>query len=362
MPSLRFVGAFWLLVVAVDAVRVGDGEEEHLSVSVKITDAPPRQDRWHLAQRFSRPIVSARSAPQKAMGNSIGHIAADPIEAVDNHIDKVNNATALPDIPNIANITDDVPSEPGALSNWHGRWVLERFITIGPMALGVPGFFSLAIYLNPLFEVVPRLHRERDVGHLPMLPYSAMASMSFIWVCYGGLTMNPALWVPNIVGVTVGLYYCMVYAKYCPVDDNWFGSRKIHHFSLIVFVFSYCILCVVRFQPDVALTYLGMAGNVFTILMFGGPLAAIGVVIEQQHTKSMPFGYSLVVTLNCCLWFFYAYFVLADWFIYFQDGLGLILASIQMCLFARYGIYWDDVEEAPESSPGKAAFESGSTS
>jgi len=39
------------------------------------------------------------------------------------------------------------------------------------------------------------------------------------------------------------------------------------------------------------------------------------------------------------MWFFYAYFMLNDPYIYFQDCVGLLLTTVQLALFARYGIH-----------------------
>ena len=75
-----------------------------------------------------------------------------------------------------------------------------------------------------------------------------------------------------------------------------------------------------------------------TMSMFGGPLAAMRTVIREKNTLALNLGFTLVVNLNCNLWFIYAYFVLNDPFIYVQDGIGLLLTTVQLALFARYGV------------------------
>lgn len=98
-------------------------------------------------------------------------------------------------------------------------------------------------------------------------------------------------------------------------------------------VFAYAYL-----PQNMALNLLGITGNVMTIFMFGGPLTAIRTVVREQNTRALNLGFTCIVNLNCVLWFFYAYFMLDDPYIYLQDGVGILLATLQLGLFARYGV------------------------
>jgi len=100
-----------------------------------------------------------------------------------------------------------------------------------------------------------------------------------------------------------------------------------------------CASAVFLLEIQSALILLGVAGNIMTLKMFGGPLAAIGTVVREKNTKAMAFGFTCAININCNLWFFYAYCMLDDPYIYIQDGLGLALTTIQLMLFARYGIH-----------------------
>jgi len=84
---------------------------------------------------------------------------------------------------------------------------------------------------------------------------------------------------------------------------------------------------------------LGPIADVAVIIMFGGPLAATFTVLKEKSTRSMPFGFTFAINVNCLCWFFYAYFVLDDPFIYMPDFAGIVLSTIQLTLFWRFGIY-----------------------
>lgn len=55
---------------------------------------------------------------------------------------------------------------PGALSLSEHRWIFEDLLTLpglGSLGIGLPGVVSLGIFLNPMFEAMPRI---RKMGHL----------------------------------------------------------------------------------------------------------------------------------------------------------------------------------------------------
>jgi len=229
---------------------------------------------------------------------------------------------------------------PGSLADVDAlRVVMESLVSMNGVAFGLPGVVSMGIFLVPMFEVVPRLRREKTVGMLPMLPYSAMATQGMVWSLYGHLVSNPAVMSPNLCALGLGLFYCREYLRFCPAGADWLPWRWHHHVGGMAFLFLHCCGAVLTLSPEMAVTVLGLTGNMLTLLMFGGPLAAARTVIREKSTRSLPFGFMCAVNLNCNLWFFYAYFIMNDPFIYFQDGLGLLLTAVQFALFVRYGVH-----------------------
>lgn len=219
------------------------------------------------------------------------------------------------------------------------RWVMESCAGIGSVSMGLPGLLSLGIFINPMLEAIPRIRHDRDVGKLPLLPYSAMATQGMVWCTYGLLLGNPAVWTPNFMAMVLGLYYCSVYARYCPRGADWLPYSYRHHVGGFVATALLCTGTFLAVPAASAAPVLGLTGNVMTLLMFGGPLAALRTVIRDKSTRAMPFGFTVAVNLNCNMWFFYAYFMLADPFIFVQDFIGLLLTTVQLACFARYGIH-----------------------
>ena len=222
---------------------------------------------------------------------------------------------------------------PGSLAETQFRWIFENFVHVGSVSIGLPGLVSLGIFLNPMFEAMPRIRKAGDVGQMPMLPYSAMASQGMVWTAYGLLLNNPAVWTPNLCAAGLGMYYMFVY------NSHWQdpGHLLLSHIFKVGSTMAFSALAY-GLPQDVALNLLGLTGNMMTLFMFGGPLAAIRTVVRERSTRALNLGFTCIVNLNCTLWFFYAYFMLDDPYIYLQDGIGIILATIQLALFARYGV------------------------
>lgn len=112
---------------------------------------------------------------------------------------------------------------PASLSLSEYRWIFEDLVSlpgIGPLGLGLPGVVSLGIFLNPMFEAMPRIRKLGHVGDMPMLPYSAMASQGSVWTAYGLLLSNPAVWTPNLCAAMLGMYYMSIYFTHCKDVGN----------------------------------------------------------------------------------------------------------------------------------------------
>lgn len=213
------------------------------------------------------------------------------------------------------------------------QWLMERVIDIGPVQLGLPGLISLCMFLNPLVEAISKIRRDRMVGKLPLLPYSAMVAAGMIWTTYGWLNGNTSLVICNSVSVIFGLYYCWVYCTFCPVGADWLPYKREVHFGGMIVAGVWSLVLLSWSESFV----LGISGNVLCVVMFGGPLAAVKTVIAESNTRSLPFGFTCVVTLNGGAWMIYSLAFLHDPMVFCPNCIGFLLGLAQLSLFARYG-------------------------
>lgn len=100
------------------------------------------------------------------------------------------------------------------------RWLMEGIVDTGRMKIGLPGLASLYLSASPSFGAVLGIYRNRSVGRLPLLPYTAMVCNSVIWMFYGVTSKQFAVAAPNLLGLVLGLVYCGVYCWHAPTDAD----------------------------------------------------------------------------------------------------------------------------------------------
>jgi len=219
---------------------------------------------------------------------------------------------------------------------------MEGIVALGPIHIGLPGIISLAMFMSPLADAVPRILNERAVGKLPLLPYSAMVSAGIVWAAYGWLTNAATVFIVNVISVLLGLLYCRVFCRFCPADADWLPFKRHVHFAGISATVAWCMM-VMQLSGDVASLALGLTGNVLCIIMFGGPLTAVRTIISEQSTRSLPFGFTCIVTANGGIWVIYSLMLLHDPMVLIPNLLGFLLGLLQLSLFVRFGFH----QEAP---------------
>jgi len=218
------------------------------------------------------------------------------------------------------------------------RWLMESLVVVGPVRMGLPGLCVICLMLSPALETMPRIRRDGDVGRLPLLPLSAMATTSLIWLCYGLLGRNPALVCPNAAGLALGLHYWAVYLRHCAPGADWLPSTREVHFVVAGCTAAFCVAACLLLGTPLAMMALGVAGNCWNIGLSGGPLTAIRTVLAEKSTASLPFGFTCVCFANTCLWTFYGVVIMGDPQIYASNMVGMLLTSSQLALFATFGV------------------------
>jgi len=210
---------------------------------------------------------------------------------------------------------------------------------VGPVRMGLPGLCVICLMLSPAFETIPRIRRDGDVGRLPLLPFSAMATNSFAWLCYGLLGRNPGLVWPNAAGLALGLLYWAVYLRHCPAGADWLPFTREVHFVVAGCSAACCVAASLLLGTPSGMMALGLMGNCWNIGLSGGPLTAIRTVLAEKSTASLPFGFTCLCFLTNCLWFFYGRVVMDDPQIYVSQMVGILLTSSQLMLFAIFGVH-----------------------
>lgn len=199
--------------------------------------------------------------------------------------------------------------------------------------------FFLSLQCSSVMTAI-EITKTKSCGLLSPLPFVSLFTNSFVWSLYGLLKMDGTVFVPNSCGVVASLYCILTFHKHAVVKPN-----KLYIVSLVVSSLALCLASTGKCP------LIGILGCILSVLLSGSPLAVMQTVIKDKSTLALPFTTSFVIWLNSISWLLYGSLVAHDILIYGPNILGFILASIQMSLFAIYGI--KPPETVPVEIPSK---------
>ncbi|KAG2588373.1 hypothetical protein PVAP13_5NG221100 [Panicum virgatum] len=99
-------------------------------------------------------------------------------------------------------------------------------------------------------------------------------------------------------------------------------------------VFAATTFAILR-ELDLRIMVIGMICACLNVLMYGSPLAAMKTVITTKSVEFMPFFLSFFLFLNGGVWATYAVLD-RDIFLGIPNGIGFILGTIQLIIYAIY--------------------------
>lgn len=279
---------------------------------------------------WSSPYLAALALPlQRFATKSAGEDKERPRERLRSAVSVAPVTAALPFI-GAASATEAAMAGPKL------TWWLSECVNIGGIKMGLPGLAAQTFFFSPV-PVVMKIAKDRDVGNLPLLPYSAMCVNGFVWGTYGILLDNSAIWAPNASAFVMGAVYTGIFYKHCGANANWLpGTRNMHVAGIAVHLAA--IAGATQLLPtDVVVNYLGLYGCGVAVVMFSGPLASMKQVIADKSTASLPFGMTVATVITASLWTVFGKAVLDDVYIWGPNALGLLSGVVQLGLFSKYG-------------------------
>jgi solute carrier family 50 protein (sugar transporter) len=182
---------------------------------------------------------------------------------------------------------------------------------------------------------IRKIAADRNVGNLPLLPYSTMVSSAFLWLVYGILQKESKIWSANGVGLVLGSYYFYEFLRYCPKSSPTLpGSKELHVKTVAAVLSTTLVATYALTRPAV---WIGRAGVLFCIVMFASPLAALQTVIQQRSARAIPLPFTIASVINCFLWSVVGLWQMHDINVYLPNLLGLSFGLAQVALKIFYG-------------------------
>jgi uncharacterized protein with PQ loop repeat len=172
-----------------------------------------------------------------------------------------------------------------------------------------------------------KIVEDKSVNKLSALPFVALLTNCIVWTLYGILKKDLTVLVPNFTGTVAGLFGTLCFHKFCTV-----APTKLYTLSTSIVALAAIFL----FRGDA--TSIGLIGCALAVVLSGSPLATVTTVVREKSTAALPFLNSFTTWLNAFTWLLYGILIAHDIMIYGPNFLGFVLSSMQMLLFAVYGM------------------------
>ena len=172
-----------------------------------------------------------------------------------------------------------------------------------------------------------KIASDKSTGQLSALPFVSLLTNCIIWTLYGYLKSDNTVLVPNAIGIIAGGFGTFMFNKYS--TDK---PMKIYAVSILLSAIASFLAFTGNWHT------LGLLGCILAVAVSGSPLATLQTVIRDRSTASLPFPTSLATWCNAFSWSLYGLMIAHDPMIFGPNLMGLTLATIQMSLFAVFGM------------------------
>jgi solute carrier family 50 protein (sugar transporter) len=191
---------------------------------------------------------------------------------------------------------------------------------------------------------IRKITADRNVGNLPLLPYSTMVSSAFLWLVYGILLNEAKIWSSNGIGLFLGAYYFYEFLRYCPKSSPTLPGNKENHIQVVAAVLTTTLVATQTLTKPAV--WIGRAGVAFCIILFASPLAALQTVVQQRSARAIPLPFTIASVMNCFCWSVVGLCQMHDVNVYLPNLLGLSCGLAQVALKIYYG---NGDERSPKS-------------
>ncbi|XP_065909210.1 sugar transporter SWEET1-like [Dysidea avara] len=191
--------------------------------------------------------------------------------------------------------------------------------------------FTVAMFSSGIYTC-HKIHVSKSTGVIPHLPFVSGILNCALWLAYGSFKDDGTVMTVNFIGLVLYLCYIVVYFVYTT------NKSEVKMHTGVAFLVIMAVIVYSNYfinDNDAVLFRLGLLCNFFTVLFFASPLSTMAEVFKTKSTESMSFPLSILSLFVTFLWVIYSYLV-DDVFIKIPNFLGLLLALVQLMLFAMY--------------------------
>ncbi|KAJ6735915.1 RAG1-ACTIVATING PROTEIN 1 [Salix viminalis] len=201
---------------------------------------------------------------------------------------------------------------------------------------------ALFLFLAPTITF-KRIIRSKSTEQFSGIPY-VMTLLNCLLSAWYGLPFvsknNMLVSTINGAGSVIETIYVVVFIIYAAKKEK---GKILGLLTLVLTIFTgVALVSLCALHGNARKLFCGCAAAIFSIIMYGSPLAIMRTVIKTKSVEYMPFFLSLFVFLCGTSWFVYG-LLGRDPFVAVPNGVGCGLGALQLIL---YFIYRDNKGEA----------------
>ena len=207
--------------------------------------------------------------------------------------------------------------------------------TIVAPALGA--LMGNVMWLSPMKDVL-KAYKNEFIGELNPLPFSATTFSALMWIYYAKLKKDYFIFIGNIFGLGLGIFYTLVSLYLLGINKN----SKTSNSNATDYVFYTFVISI--FGPVLQNSYtflfdsymvnqensqliVGISATIAALMYFSLPCYTLKEVIEKKDASSIQKNMIIANAINCLAWSTYGLAINDPW-LYAINLIGLLLATI----------------------------------
>ncbi|EKX47826.1 hypothetical protein GUITHDRAFT_106374 [Guillardia theta CCMP2712] len=188
------------------------------------------------------------------------------------------------------------------------------------------------MFSSPLPAVL-KAQKDGALGELNLQPYPAQCGNCAAWLTYALLVKNVWIVIPNIVGLSLGLFFTYTGHAMGSVQQKSSIMKSFVSYASAIGLAIIAAFSGVFSIP--AKEVIGRVGIALLMIYYCSPLATISTVIKTKNAQSIDPLLTVAGILNGLFWFMYGR-AISDIYVWGPNGIGAILATISTACYLVY--------------------------
>eukprot|EP00842_Homolaphlyctis_polyrhiza_P000205 jgi/Hompol1/1185/HPOL_005529-RA len=202
----------------------------------------------------------------------------------------------------------------------------EFFVRVAIPSVGM--LTTFAIYLSP-YRAVERVEKSENIGEVNPMPFPLIIANSLAWIMYSMLIQNPFIFIPNILGYPLGIFYTLTCFKYTNKLFQWRIQTILIVSSTVIFTGTFASFMLLKNDPDKSRWIMGLLCTLILSVFYAAPLSIYYRILKKRDSRPLNPLLALASIINGSLWVVYG-FSIDDGFVWVPNLVGVFMGIVQV--------------------------------